>query len=258
MLGKLLKYEIPALGRRLLPLFIGWGATAVLLGLAVGPISGSIRSDFLVALTAILYSAMMTAVLVMAVVMIIQRYSNSLLGDEAYFYQVLPVTVTEHIAGKSISALVWVLLSGVAMLLTGLLIALFSGYLFDIDIPWGDIFRAIAGAKAGEWLALLQIIILMAINFTKSILAIYAAITVGHQAQKHTTMASIGAYLGVLVFESVIGRILVGIFPNMFRYLDSLAGFNALLFGGIVVTAAIGAVYFLLCRYLMENRLNLS
>ena len=231
MLGKLLKYEIPALGRRLLPLFAGWAATAVLMGLAVGPLST--ESGFMVFLSGLLYFAMATAVMVMTVILIIQRYSNSLLGDEAYFNMVLPVTSTEHIASKGISALIWVLLSGVAMLVTGLLIALFSGVLFGADIPWADFFREIANATAGEWLAI-------------------------HQVQKHTTLASIGAYIGALFFESVIGRILVGIFPNMVHNIDSVREVNGVFGIAILTSILLGAVYFFICKYLMENRLNLN
>ena len=256
MLGKLLKYEIPALGRRLLPLFAGWAATAVLMGLAVGPLST--ESGFMVFLSGLLYFAMATAVMVMTVILIIQRYSNSLLGDEAYFNMVLPVTSTEHIASKGISALIWVLLSGVAMLVTGLLIALFSGVLFGADIPWADFFREIANATAGEWLAMIETIIMAAFSITKSILAIYAAITVGHQVQKHTTLASIGAYIGALFFESVIGRILVGIFPNMVRNIDSIREVNGMFGIAILTSILLGAVYFFICKYLMENRLNLN
>ena len=75
MLGKLLKYEIPALGRKLMPLYAGWCATAVLLGLAVGPVSS--KSEFMVVVAGLMYTAAATAVLVMAVVMIIQRYCSS-------------------------------------------------------------------------------------------------------------------------------------------------------------------------------------
>ena len=256
MLGKLLKYEIPALGRRLLPLFIGWCATAVLLGLAVGPVFS--ESEFMIVITGLLYSAMATAVLVMSVILIIQRYSNSLLGDEAYFNQVLPVTASEHIAGKGISALIWVLLSGVAMLVTGLLIAVFSGAIFGVDIPWAEIFRQIVRTTAGEWLSLIEFIILLAFSITKSILAVYAAITIGHQAQKHTTMASIGAYIGPLVFETTVGRIIIGIFPNVFRNIDSLLELNGVFGGGLLVTAFLGAIYFFICKYFMENKLNLN
>ena len=256
MLGKLLKYEIPALGRKLMPLYAGWCATAVLLGLAVGPAAS--KSEFMVVVTGLMYTAVATAVLVMAVVMIIQRYSHSLLGDEAYFYQVLPVTASEHIASKGITALVWVLLSGVAMLITGLIIAIFSGVLFGADIQWAEIFRALAALRAKEWLSVIEFIILSALSITKSVLGIYAAITIGHQVEKHTTLASIGAYIGVLVFESIVGRIIIEIFPDVFRNIDSMWELNGVFFCAMIVTVLIGAVYFFTCRYFMENKLNLN
>ena len=34
MLGKLLKYEIPAMGRKMLPLYAAWAVTALFLGLS--------------------------------------------------------------------------------------------------------------------------------------------------------------------------------------------------------------------------------
>lgn len=256
MLGKLLKYEIPALGRKLAPLYIGWAVTAVLLGLAVGPAAS--KSDFMVVLSGMLYSAAATAVVVMAVITIIQRYSNSLLGDEAYFNQVLPVTASEHIASKGLSALIWVILSGVAMCVTGLLIAVFSGSIAEFFKVMPDIWRdIIMNIKAVEWLILLEILILLAFSIMKSILAIYAAITIGHQAQKRTTLTSIGAYIGVLFFETFVGRTIMGIFPNYFRNFD-IYDMHRFFLGGMLITASLCIIYFLICKYLMEKRLNLS
>lgn len=256
MLGKLLKYEIPALGRRLVPLYIGWAVTAALLGLAIGPAAS--KSDFMVVLTGMLYSAAATAVVVMAVIMIVQRYSKSLLGDEAYFNQVLPVTAAEHIASKAISALIWVLVSGLAMFITGIIIALFSGDILEVFRDFADIWHDIVmNIKNVEWLILLELLILCIFSITKSVLAVYAAITIGHQSQKHTTLASIGAYIGVLFFETFIGRSIMGIFPNFFRNFD-IYNFHSFFFGAILVTLILGAIYFFICRYLMEKRLNLN
>ncbi len=258
MLGKLLKYEIPALGRKLVPLYVGWAVTAALLGLAIGPASS--KSDFMVVLSGLLYSAAATAVLVMAIVMIIQRYSNSLLGDEAYFNQVLPVTASEHIASKGLSALIWVLLSGVAMFVTGIIIAIFSGSVIEFFrmLPelWSDIIMNIKGV---EWVILLEVLILFAFSITKSVLAIYTAITIGHQAQKHTTLASIGAYIGVLFFETIIGRaaMSIGFIKNFIMVFD-IYDFHYLFLGGLLVTTVLGAIYFFICKYLMEKRLNLN
>ena len=257
MLGKLLKYEIPALGRKLMPLYIGWAVTAALLGLAVGPASS--KSDFMVVLSGMLYTAAATAVLVMAVVMIIQRYNNSLLGDQAYFNQVLPVTAAEHIASKGLSALIWILLSGVAMLVTGIIIVVFSGTLPVLfrDLP--GIWKVISNIKGSEWLIVLEFLILFAFSITKSVLAVYAAITIGHQAQNHTTLASIGAYIGVLFFETIIGRAAmgVGIIRDYLMEFD-IYEFHTLFLGGLLVTLLLGTIYFFICKYLMEKRLNLN
>ena len=105
MLGKLLKYEIPAMGRKLLPLYAAWAVTALFLGLTAQG-AGS-KSEFMVVISALLYTAVATAIFVMTIILIVQRYSNSLLGDEAYFNHVLPVSVSEHIGNKAISATIW-------------------------------------------------------------------------------------------------------------------------------------------------------
>lgn len=257
MLGKLLKYEIPALGRKLVPLYIGWAVTAALLGLMVGPAQS--KSEFGVVISGLLYTAAATAVVVMGVIMIVQRYNRSLLGEEGYFSHVLPVTASEHIASKTIAALVWVLLSGVALILTGIIIVVFSGTLKVINIDGiAEFFRMIWSTPLQGWLTLLELLILFAFSTTKSMLGIYTALTIGHQAKTRTTLASIGAYFGVLVFESTIGRICMSVFGNIINDFDVLNSFHGPFAILALITIAIGAVYFFVCKYLMEKRLNLA
>ena len=257
MLGRLLKYEIPALGRKLLPLYAGWGATAVLLGLMVGPLEE--KSNIMMVLSAMLYSGVATAVFVMAIVMIVQRYNNSLLGDEGYFSHVLPVTASTHIAGKTISALVWVLLSFVAMAVTGLIIAIFSGNFFKIfSVEWGEFFSDLYQLPLGGWLIFLEVVIASVLSMTKSILAIYTALTIGHQASKRTGLASIGAYIGILFFEGLIGTSLLNFAPAIIREPETLADTTLLLFFAIVVTLILVGIYFFICKYLLEKKLNLA
>lgn len=257
MLGKLLKYEIPALGRKLVPLYIGWAVTAAFLGLMVGPSQS--KTEFGVVISGLLYTAAATAVVVMGVIMIVQRYSRSLLGDEGYFSHVLPVTASEHIASKSIAALVWVLLSGVALIVTGLIIVIFSGTLKVINIEGlTEFLRLLSQTPLTGWLTLLELLILFALSTTKSILGIYTALTIGHQAKTRTGLASIGAYFGVLVFESTIGRVCMSAFGSMIQDFDVLESFHGPFVILSLITIAIGAVYFFVCKYLMEKRLNLA
>ena len=62
MLGKLLKYEIPAMGRKLLPLYAAWAVTALLLGLTAQ--SAESKSEFMVVISALLYTAIATTIFV--------------------------------------------------------------------------------------------------------------------------------------------------------------------------------------------------
>ena len=258
MLGKLLKYEIPALGRKLVPLYAGWAATAVLLGLMVGPLEA--KSGFMMILSAMLYTGVATAVFVMAIVMIVQRYNNSLLGDEGYFSHVLPVKTGTHIASKTISALVWILLSAVAMAITGIIIAIFSGNFLKIfTVNWGEFISELySGMTPISWIIVVELIIAVIFSIAKSILAIYTALTIGHQASKRVGLASIAAYIGVLVFEALIGRILSAIFPNLFIDPENNTGTMILFLIAIVVSIVICGIYFFICKYLLEKRLNLA
>lgn len=265
MLGKLLKYEIPAMGRRLLPLYAAWAVTALFLGIATQ--SSASKSDFMAVMSILLYVAVATAILVMSVVLIIQRYSRSLLGDEAYFNLTLPVSTAAHIGNKLISATLWVTVTALVALLTGFLIIVGIGFTtgfegFDmgyIDIP------------KGFWLSFFEFLILAIACVVKSVMQIYTAVTIGHQAQNHTTLASIGAYIGVLIFEGTAGRAVTGIVPVFRKLLYDQGSYNVPLYGGdgfldltqifipaLLVTAAFSAVYFFICRYLMDKRLDLS
>jgi hypothetical protein len=261
MLAKLLKYELPAMGRKLLPLYAAWAVTAVFLGISTQ--SSASKSDFIAVMSILLYTAIATAIVVMSVIMIVQRYSRSLLGEEAYFNQTLPVSAAAHIGNKLISATVWISVTALVALLTGFLILIGMGFIvgFDsfkaeyIDIP------------KGFWGLFLEMIILIIASIVKSVMQIYAAVTIGHQAQNHTTLTSIGAYIAVLVFEGSAGRIVMGLIPSMTKLVygaeelygpDGMLNFTGIFIPALLATAVFAAIYFFICKYLMEKRLNLA
>ena len=255
MLGKLLKYEIPALGRKLVPLYAAWAVTAILLGLSIGRVES--KSEFGMVITVLLYMGVAAAVFVLGVVMLIQRYSHSLLGDEGYFYHVLPVSANEHIACKTISALIWILLTFLTLLVTFMLIALFSGTSLH-DIMFGFTFWIPNEAVGTVVLLTIETIIAGLLSICKSVLAIYAAITIGHQAKNHTTLASIGAYIALMVLESTAGNILIHLVPNITYKIETASGVSILLLAAMVVTIIIGGFYFFICSELLRKRLNLA
>lgn len=261
MLGKLLKYEIPAMGRKLLPLYAAWAATALLLGLATQ--SAQSKSEFMVVITALLYTAIATTILVMTIVMIVQRYSNSLLGDEAYFNHVLPVSVSAHIGNKAISATLWILITILVALLTGVLIVIGALIVNGLgEFSFREFWQSLMSVDF-DWpkhmcLYIFEGFILGLLSIVKTIMQIYTAITIGHQVQDRTALASIGAYIAILIAESSVGRVLLAVLLRAGYNAEGVLSINSIFLPGLIATLAFSAVYFFICKYLMENRLNLA
>ena len=258
MLGKLLKYEIPAMGRKLLPLYAAWAATALLLGLTTQ--SAESKNEFMVVISALLYTAIATAIFVMTIIMIVQRYSNSLLGDEAYFNHVLPVSVAEHIGNKAISATLWIFVTILVAILTGLLIGIGALIVSGEFISLRELIRGFYEIELPKHFGLyvIEVLILTITGTVKTIMQIYAAITIGHQVPNRTTLASIGAYILIMIFESSVGRALLPLFINLEYNADGFVNFNRVFIPGFIMAVIFSVIYFFICKYLMENRLNLA
>ena len=258
MLGKLLKYEIPAMGRKLLPLYAAWAATALLLGLTTQ--SADSKNEFMVVISALLYTAIATTIFVMTIIMIVQRYNNSLLGDEAYFNHVLPVSVAEHIGNKAISATLWIFVTILVAILTGLLIGIGALIVSGEFISLRELIRGFYEIELPKHFGLyvIEVLLLTITGTVKTIMQIYAAITIGHQVPNRTTLASIGAYILIMIFESSVGRALLPLFINLEYNADGFVNFNRVFIPGFIMAVIFSVIYFFICKYLMENRLNLA
>ena len=258
MLGKLLKYEIPAMGRKLLPLYVAWAATALFLGLTTQ--AAESKNEFMVVISALLYTAIATAIFVMTIIMIVQRYSNSLLGDEAYFNHVLPVTVSEHIGNKAISATLWVFVTILVAVFTGLLIGIGALIVSGEFISLRELIQSFYQIDLPKHFGLyvIEVLLLTITGTVKTIMQIYAAITIGHQVPNRTALASIGAYIGILIFESSVGRALMPLIFNLEYGADGFVNFNRVFIPGFILAVIFSVIYFFICKYLMENRLNLA
>ncbi len=258
MLGKLLKYEIPAMGRKLLPLYAAWAATALLLGLTTQ--SADSKNEFMVVISALLYTAIATTILVMTIILIVQRFSNSLLGDEAYFNHVLPVSVAEHIGNKAISATLWIFVTILVAMLTGILIGIGALIVSGEFISLRELIRGFYEIDLPKHFGLyvIEVLLLGITGIVKTIMQIYAAITIGHQVPNRTTLASIGAYILIMIFESSVGRIMLPLFINLEYSADGFVNFNRVFIPGFIMAVIFSVIYFFICKYLMEKRLNLA
>ena len=108
MLGKMLKYDLKAMSKTMLPFFL------VIIGMTV------LNSFFIhfewmsgiIAGSSIIFG-LFIALGVTALVMIITQFYHNVLGDEGYLTNTLPVGVDVILFSKLLSAMIWLCLSGV-------------------------------------------------------------------------------------------------------------------------------------------------
>ena len=98
MLGKLMKYEIKATGRTLIPLYIALLAFAIINKIFIGTglsdkLEGFGSIPFILSIFG--YGFTMAAVFIVTFFVIIQRFYKNLLGDEGYLMNTLPVTTLQ-------------------------------------------------------------------------------------------------------------------------------------------------------------------
>ena len=121
MLTKLLKYEFRASFRELLPLYVALVGVAAL----VRPAYFRGIDNELTGITMMVYSALMIAIVVISILTIVQRFTRTMLGREAYLMLTLPVPVSVHVAAK--------LIVGVTVMIAGVLVATLSFFVMTVN-----------------------------------------------------------------------------------------------------------------------------
>lgn len=292
MLTKLLKYEFLATRRTFGALYLGLEGVAVLIGLLfrfgvgaaaitaqnIGRLPGVVTTAAIVLL--FVYMALLVAVMVMTVVTVIERFAKNLLGGEGYLMHMLPVSAWALIASKMIAGAVWTLASGLAFVLSMVILLAVSVLGLPGTALYGEmIAQGIAAAESEIGMRLPVMIGGMLLAGTAavlcSVLCIYAAVMIGHQFKKYTVPAAIIAFLVLTNGQSVLmGLIGVGSafavdttaqaagvsdFWNAFLAQMPTAGQVTALWGGVLAMSIVfGAAYYCITEWLMRKHLNLE
>ena len=264
MLGNLMKYEFKAIGRIMLPIYAAWIVISLLFGITIRTSANPDNPGTFMIIAILLFTAIITIAGVMTLVLIVQRFSKGLLGNEGYLMMSVPATAAQHIWNKGLSSGIWCLFSAIigvlSMLAVGLpLIVGQTGALEGLV----EAFRNLVDFGFGKGILVLveiaAVIVLCAVAFA---FQIYAAISIGHQANKHQGALSVAAYVAILIVEGIVGNTIarltgIGHFFNV----EFTSSFAAMQYGLLIIAIIYiikGAVYYCITWYLTKNRLNLQ
>ena len=182
----------------------------------------------------------------------------------------LPVRPWQHIASKLIAAVVWTVLSFFVVCVSVLVLCADHTLLPGFVQEMAELQRAFAAEyQIPLWLLCGEFILMMLVSLAVSILQIYAAIMLGHQADKHRIAMAVVAYfviqfaLSILMYALILMGLFVpeGIWFAVGSMLDSMgvAGLTStMLLGVTAANVVLGAIFFVVTEFLMRRRLNLE
>ncbi|OOM06654.1 ABC transporter permease [Clostridium saccharobutylicum] len=267
MLGKLMKYEIKATGRTLIPLYIALLAFALINKIFIGAgLANEIRNLGSIAfvLSILAYGFTMAAVFIVTFFVIIQRFYKNLLGDEGYLMNTLPVSTASNITSKISIATFWNIISGIVAIISIIIIAFdanafakFFNYFFN------SISQSFSEIGVELYIIIIEIIISILVQLIKSVTMIYASMSIGHLFNKHRILSSFGAFIALNIISATISSVIGITFSHsniisLLNNVESSWPVHVFLLGTIIFNLIFFAAYFAITHYILKNKLNLE
>jgi hypothetical protein len=261
MLGKLMKHEMKACSRLLLPLlsilFVLTVIDRIVFELPVFQGGLAIIPVFIT----LIYLVSITAIAVVSTVIVIYRFYKNLITDEGYLMFTLPVKSCQLINSKLIISFFWILVSVIAVLAS--LYVVFATpdqfhmvrdeitaarHLFHTEFRNdGTVF--ILETLAG---------ILLGIIF--SILQIYVSIAIGQLFNGHKILGSFAAYISLTTILQIIWialLLIVGLLSG--EYINNIKLITHVFYPVAIFLVCITcALYYYVINYIFQKKLNLE
>lgn len=269
MLSKLIKHELRATGRIMLPLFLLVIVSSALANISTRFLLES-DNDFFNLIGILLLTLFVLAIMamcIMAFVLMIQRFYKSLLQDEGYVMMTLPVSVHQHVWSKLLTSLLWY----VGAAVTGIIAVIIL--VFDIDFVkqvvrlFGDLVEMLPKLDMDAVhvaVFVFEMLLFMLVGAAASCLLFYAALSIGHSFPNHKILLSVAFYFGIqfglqIVFGAVT-LLVSGIEPlPMFASFDEASFYiHVVMLALTVGTAFVGAIFYFICTHFLRKKLNLE
>lgn len=260
MLGKVLKYDLKALCRYLIPLY------AVLFGLGIMiRLLGFFDN---VSIIAIICGLMIVALVVLSClsfvlngIFSVKYYLENLFKDEGYLTHTLPVKKGTLLFSKVLASLVTFSMTTLVLIIS-LIVAFYQKGLFVEVVKVLNL--SIYGMSVYEFL--LFMIVYGVIGYVATILMVYAAIAIGYSRSSNKLVSSVVwglifyfvmefLYLGLLGIIMIINPTFISNLDNSVFMMKDLIIFFSIF---MVFTALIGGVYYYISYRFMDKKLNLE
>lgn len=261
MLSKLLKHEMKACARLLLPLYIILFVLTIMdrIVLSLKLFDGSLA--IIPGFITFIYVLAIVAIIIVSIVFIVFRFYKNLVTDEGYLMFTLPVKAHQLINSKLISSLIWIFISLTAVIssifavvITGdkmkMIRDAFHESIESIRIEFGDL----------STLFMIELLLMLVLSIIYAILLVYTSISAGQLFNGHKLMLSFAAYAVINTATQIVGIILSlaadFVFSNKFSETEGVVLIVLPLM--LLFLLIFSAIYYAASNYIFKKKLNLE
>lgn len=278
MLKKIFKYE----WKTILPLLLGVHGVGLIVGIfcriGVNLMGGVDKAGESIMAILLVTAAVMAIGCVMVYTYLYTgyRFYRSVFTQQGYLTNTLPVTSDQLIWGKGLTALIWIVLDFIWALAAILILVAAPRDLAEMvhDLPrlFSSLFHPGAPAFAFSWLIALSVLLTPFVM----IIQIYASAAIGNLFTGHKLLATICSFIGISLVEQIFGLVILAFAAPRFAdltYRVEKTGDNGYgqfvqitaadvmtpyLILSLVFSVACAIGLYILCRYVLDHRLNLE
>ena len=268
MLGKLMKHELRATSRTMLPLLLLTLLLSVFLRIAMAVMP---RTD--APIVGVLYGLLITAFVlaiigtaVFSVVLMVVRFHKNLMTDEGYLMFTLPVSVHQLLWSKLLVSLLWFIavffVDALAILLTVYENGMFAG----LPEFLRNVFETMNRYYAFNGLLYsLELLGVLLVSMVTACLMFYAPIAIGNSFAAHKTLLSVVFYFVIQTVLQIVSLFGIAGAVNAVTpllspaILDNAAKMAHLVFtSALAYSLVVGAALYVLTWFMLRRRLNLQ
>lgn len=269
MVKKLLKYEFASYAKTILPMEIILLCMAFFTRIVqLFETKGATFNIFMYS-SAILLGIAMVVCIIMTVVVCTIRFYKNLYTAEGYLTLTLPVTHSQHIFAKLITAVCASAISLISVIVAFMIAT--AGDVFNETVKAAVyIIKHFAKMfKVHFYLYSLEILVGIIVLTAFVYLLFYTCITIGQRAKKNRILAAFGVYFAYYILTQIIGTILIIVFVSIedtaffIKIVDWIAAHpyptvHIVFCFGILIFAALSVACFFITRHIMKNKLNIE
>ena len=278
MLGKLMKYELRATGRTMLPLFLLTLLLSVFTRMSTAVVQHT-HTNITESLNMLLIFAFVLALVgtaVFSVVLMVVRFRNNLMTDEGYLMFTLPVSVHQLLWAKLLVSMLWFVavfcVDALAILLAIYEDGMLAGLPEFIRSAFENMDRYYA---VNGLLYMLEFLGVLLVSMVTACLLFYAPISIGNSFATHKTLLSVVFYFviqailqifGVAVLSGVVSdtafhRLLTDAMDNLGRIdtpVTAMQAAHGTMLLALFTELFLGAILYFLTYFMLRKHRNLQ